>query len=158
LALSLARRFLSSSISEIDDEVGVAVVFDEEEQESDEEEVYEIRDKSDDDEEGVEGDKDAAAEGEEEGEDALVIGGASPSKAGAKAKADKDIVSPHSIDAFWVQRLVGEVYTDPQTCTFTVRKEFVRAHMEFAHMRARVGELKPHVDEKRNRCGHGRDD
>ena len=106
--------------AEIDDEVGVAVVFDEEEQESDEEEGYEIRDESDDDEEGVEGSKDAeaaAAEGEEEGEDALVIGGASSSKAGAKAKADKDIVSPHSIDAFWVQRLVGEVYTDPQTAS-----------------------------------------
>lgn len=106
--------------AEIDDEVGVAVVFDEEEQESDEEEGYEIRDESDDDEEGVEGDKDAeaaAAEGAEEGEDALVIGGASSSKAGAKAKADKDIVSPHSIDAFWVQRLVSEVYTDPQTAS-----------------------------------------
>ena len=103
--------------AEIDDEVGVAVVFDEEEQESDEEEGYEIRDESDDDEEGVEGEKDAEAEGEEEEEDALVIGGASSSKAGAKAKADKDIVSPHSIDAFWVQRLVGEVYTDPQTAS-----------------------------------------
>ena len=106
--------------AEIDDEVGVAVVFDEEEQESDEEEGYEIRDESDDDEEGVEGEKDAeaaAAGGEEEGEDALVIGGASSSKAGAKAKADKDIVSPHSVDAFWVQRLVGEVYTDPQTAS-----------------------------------------
>jgi pre-mRNA-splicing helicase BRR2 len=106
--------------AEIDDEVGVAVVFDEEEQESDEEEGYEIRDESDDEEEGVEGDKDAeaaAADGEEEGEDALVIGGASSSKAGSKAKADKDIVSPHSIDAFWVQRLVSEVYTDPQTAS-----------------------------------------
>ena len=106
--------------AEIDDEVGVAVVFDEEEQESDEEEGYEIRDESDDDEEGVEGDKDAeadATEGEQDGEDALVIGGASSSKAGAKAKADKDIVSPHSIDAFWVQRLVSEVYTDPQTAS-----------------------------------------
>jgi pre-mRNA-splicing helicase BRR2 len=106
--------------AEIDDEVGVAVVFDEEEQESDEEEGYEIRDESDDEEEGVEGDKDAdaaPADGEEEGEDALVIGGASSSKAGAKSKADKDIVSPHSIDAFWVQRLVSEVYTDPQTAS-----------------------------------------
>ncbi|KAH9979649.1 putative RNA helicase [Russula compacta] len=106
--------------AEIDDEVGVAVVFDEEEQESEEEEGYEIRDESDDEEEGAEGDKEgeaAGAEGEAEGEDALVIGGASSSKAGGKAKADKDIVSPHSIDAFWVQRLVGEVYSDPQTAS-----------------------------------------
>jgi pre-mRNA-splicing helicase BRR2 len=106
--------------AEIDDEVGVAVVFDEEEQESDEEERFEIRDESDDEEEGGEGDKDgvtAEDEGEDEGEDALVIGGASSSKAGGKAKADKDIVSPHSIDAFWVQRMVGEVYPDPQTAS-----------------------------------------
>jgi pre-mRNA-splicing helicase BRR2 len=103
--------------AEIDDEVGVAVVFDEEEQESDEEEGFEIRDESEEEEEG-EGDKDAAvAEGEEEGEDALVIGGASSSKAGGKAKADKDIVSPHSVDAFWVQRLVSDVYSDPQTAS-----------------------------------------
>jgi len=104
--------------AEIDDEVGVAVVFDEEEQESDEEEGFEIRDESDDEEGGGEGDKDGAAgEGEDEGEDALVIGGASSSKAGGKAKADKDIVSPHSIDAFWVQRTVAEVYPDPQTAS-----------------------------------------
>ncbi len=105
--------------AEIDDEVGVAVVFDEEEQESDEEEGFEIRDESDDEEEGGEGDKDgaAAADEGEEGEDAIVIGGASSSKAGGKAKADKDIVSPHSIDAFWVQRMVGEVYSDPQTAS-----------------------------------------
>ena len=103
--------------AEIDDEVGVAVVFDEEEQESDEEEGFEIKDESDEEEEG-EGDKDdAVAEGEEEGEDALVIGGASSSKAGGKAKADKDIVSPHSVDAFWVQRLVSDVYSDPQTAS-----------------------------------------
>ena len=103
--------------AEIDDEVGVAVVFDEEEQESDEEEGFEIKDESDEEEEG-EGDKDGAvAEGEEEGEDALVIGGASSSKAGGKAKADKDIVSPHSVDAFWVQRLVSDVYSDPQTAS-----------------------------------------
>ncbi|KAI0302834.1 Sec63-domain-containing protein [Multifurca ochricompacta] len=106
--------------AEIDDEVGVAVVFDEEEQESDEEEGYEIRDEEDEEEEGGEGEKDGEApvgEGEDEGEEELVIGGASSSKAGGKAKADKDIVSPHIIDAFWVQRVVGEVYSDPQTAS-----------------------------------------
>ena len=104
--------------AEIDDEVGVAVVFDEEEQESEEEEGYEIRDESDDEEEGAEGEKvGQAGEGEDEGEEALVIGGASSSKAAGKAKVDKDIVSPHSVDAFWVQRLVAEVYSDPQTAS-----------------------------------------
>ena len=55
--------------AEINDEVGVAVVFDEEEQESDEEEAFEISES--DEEEGGEDNKDAeaAAEGGE-GEDA----------------------------------------------------------------------------------------
>jgi hypothetical protein len=42
--------------AEIDDEVGVAAVFDEEGQEC--EEGYEVRDKEDDEQEGGEGDKD----------------------------------------------------------------------------------------------------
>ncbi|KAI0062804.1 Sec63-domain-containing protein [Artomyces pyxidatus] len=97
--------------AEIDEEMGVAVVFDEEEQESEEEEGFEIRDASDEEEE------EEAAEGEgaqEEGDDELVIGGASSQSRG-KAKVDKDIVSPHSIDGFWVQRQVSEVYPDPVT-------------------------------------------
>ncbi|KAI0258389.1 Sec63-domain-containing protein [Gloeopeniophorella convolvens] len=104
--------------AEIDEEVGVAVVFDEEEQESDEEEGYEVRDESDEDEEGAgEKETEQAPEGDEAGEEELVIGGASSSKAGGKAKTDKDIVSPHIVDAFWVQRLVAEVYSDPQTAS-----------------------------------------
>ncbi|KAH9059761.1 putative RNA helicase [Lactarius vividus] len=86
--------------AEIDDEVGVAVVFDEEEQESEEEEGYEIRDESDDEEEGGE---------EREGRVYCCRGG--------KGQSGQDIVSPHSVDAFWVQRLVGEVYSDPQTAS-----------------------------------------
>ena len=120
---TMANPDMERKDAEINDEVGVAVVFDEEEQESDEEdsssspEGFEIRDGSDDEEEGNEGDKDAEAAEGEDGEDALVIGGASSSKAGRKARADKDIVSPHSINAFWVQRLVSEVYSDPQTAS-----------------------------------------
>ncbi|TFY55063.1 hypothetical protein EVJ58_g8480 [Rhodofomes roseus] len=71
--------------AEIDDEMGVAVVFDEEEEEEEEEEGFE-----------------------------LVIGGSSAAQHG-KAQVDKDIVSPHSIDGFWVQRQISEVYPDPAT-------------------------------------------
>lgn len=97
--------------AEIDEEMGVAVVFDEEEQESEEEEGYEVRDESDDDEED-EGDEPPP---DEDGEEGLVIGGATSGSGRAKAKQDKDIVSPHSIDGFWVQRQVSEVYPDPVT-------------------------------------------
>ena len=103
--------------AEIDEEIGVAVVFDEEEEEEEEEEGYEIRDESDEEEEG-EGEQEAkeAGEGEEEdGVDELVIGGSSAASQAGKAKADKDVVSPHAIDGFWVQRQISEVYSDPVT-------------------------------------------
>ncbi|TFY80397.1 hypothetical protein EWM64_g3621 [Hericium alpestre] len=109
---TMAEPDMERKDAEIDEEMGVAVVFDEEEQESEEEEGFEIREESEEEEE-------EAAEGEEglpkeveEGEE-LVIGGALPSR--GKAKADRDIVSPHSIDGFWVQRQVSEVYPDPVT-------------------------------------------
>jgi pre-mRNA-splicing helicase BRR2 len=98
--------------AEIDEEVGVAVVFDEEEQEEEDDEGFEIGEESDDEEENEE----ESPEGEGvpgTGEEELVIGGGS-SRSG-KAKADKDIVSPHSIDGFWVQRQISEIYSDPVT-------------------------------------------
>jgi pre-mRNA-splicing helicase BRR2 len=107
---------------EIDDEMGVAVVFDEEEQDEDEEEGFEIRDDSDDDED----DENANADGDDSanvpeslGEDGetLIVGTDSSTNASRRnaTKADKDIVSPHSIDAFWVQRQISELYPDPAT-------------------------------------------
>ncbi|KAJ7741533.1 putative RNA helicase [Mycena maculata] len=97
--------------AEIDDGVGVAVVFDEEEQDEEDEERFEIGEDSDDDEKEPE---DAPPHGGvEDGDEELVIGGeASQEK---KSKADKDIVSPHSVDGFWVQRQISEVYPDPVT-------------------------------------------
>ncbi|KAJ7046921.1 putative RNA helicase [Mycena alexandri] len=98
--------------AEIDDEVGVAVVFDDEEQDEEDEERFEINEDSDDEEE-----KDPeGAPPEDGGADnnvQIVIGGeASQEK---KAKADKDIVSPHAVDGFWVQRQISEIYPDPVT-------------------------------------------
>lgn len=100
--------------AEIDDEVGVAVVFDEEEQEEEEEEGFEIRDDSDEEEEAPEGAEwGGPDDGGQDGDEELVIGGESRSR--GNVKADKDIVSPHSIDGFWVQRQISEVYPDPVT-------------------------------------------
>ncbi|KIM35850.1 hypothetical protein M413DRAFT_449581 [Hebeloma cylindrosporum] len=100
--------------AEIDEEGGVAVVFDEEEEEEEEEEGFEIKEDSDEEEE-----EDERREGEdqemaeEDQDDDLVIGG--DASRDAKVKAEKDIVSPHSIDGFWVQRQISEVYPDPVT-------------------------------------------
>ncbi|KAJ7709781.1 Sec63 Brl domain-containing protein [Mycena rosella] len=97
--------------AEIDDEVGVAVVFDEEEQDDEDEERFEIGEDSDDDEKEPD---DAAPEGGvEDGGEELVIGGDGSQE--KKTKVDKDIVSPHAIDGFWVQRQISEIYPDPVT-------------------------------------------
>lgn len=100
--------------AEIDEEAGVAVVFDEEEQEEEDEEGFEIRDDSDDEEEDVEVKGESGSGlGDEAGEEEIVIGGESSIDKNSKSK--KDIVSPHSIDGFWVQRQISEVYPDPVT-------------------------------------------
>ncbi|PCH44659.1 Sec63-domain-containing protein [Wolfiporia cocos MD-104 SS10] len=101
--------------AEIDEEMGVAVVFDEEEEEEEEEEGFEIRDESDEENEEAEETGEAPPESLE-GDEELVIGGTSSAQQG-KAQVDKDIVSPHSIDGFWVQRQISDVYPDPVTAT-----------------------------------------
>jgi len=50
---------------------------------------------------------------EKDQEDDLVIGGGASRD--TKVKSEKDIVSPHSIEGFWVQRQISEVYPDPVT-------------------------------------------
>lgn len=97
---------------EIDEEGGVAVVFDEEEQEEEDDEGYEIKEDSDDDDEEEEKEEDAIMEGDTQEEDLIIGGDASQRN---KSKGEKDIVSPHSIDGFWVQRQISEVYPDPVT-------------------------------------------
>ncbi|THH28522.1 hypothetical protein EUX98_g5677 [Antrodiella citrinella] len=98
--------------AEIDDEMGVAVVFDEEEQEEEEEEGFEVREDSDEDSEAGEEAPDAPEP--MEGDDELVVGGGSSGQRRSE-RVDKDIVSPHAIDGFWVQRQISEVYPDPVT-------------------------------------------
>jgi pre-mRNA-splicing helicase BRR2 len=98
---------------ELDEEGGVAVVIDEEEQEEEEEEDYEMRDESDEeDEDDVNEERDEVVSGEAPEED-VVIGGGSSRK--SKSDAERDVVSPHSIDGFWVQRQISEIYSDPVT-------------------------------------------
>lgn len=99
--------------AEIDDEMGVAVVFDEEEQESEEEEGYEIREESDEEAEDAEGEGNAEAPETLEGDEELVVGGTSSAQ--QRKSQDKNVVSPHAIDGFWVQRQISELYPDPVT-------------------------------------------
>ena len=102
---------------ELDDKEGVAVIFDEEDDDEEEVNRYEVENgESDNDAEGDE-DEDMAekpeGEEEEEGdEDGLVIGLDSRKKS-RKEAVDKDVVSATDIDAFWLQRQISSLYTDP---------------------------------------------
>jgi pre-mRNA-splicing helicase BRR2 len=98
--------------AEIDDELGVNVIIDEEEPEEEEGEGFEVRDESDEEEEETQGNQPPA---DDAGEDELVFAGGSSSRSKSRADIDKDIVPPHLIDAFWVQRQIAEIYPDPET-------------------------------------------
>lgn len=102
--------------AEIDDEVGVAVIIDEEEPEDDEDEGFEIREESDEENEDDVAEDDVPSP-EDGGEEGLTIGGGSSGRRKTRTEVDKDIVSPHTVDGFWVQRQIAEVYSDPTTST-----------------------------------------
>ncbi|KAI8927207.1 Sec63 Brl domain-containing protein [Entophlyctis helioformis] len=119
--------------NDIDEEHGVAVVFDEEEEdEAHSGDEFEIDEDGDDDEGGeetnlktrlkatgetVEGDEDEDM-GDDMDEDTTVLrsgvasgaGAAAASNAAGDSAADK--VDPHKIDAFWLQRSIAQQYTD----------------------------------------------
>lgn len=97
----------------IDEETGVAVLFENEDEESDpEEEGFVVREESDDEEEGGEdAEEGAGARDEEMQDEALVIG--SDSKGRSTQKGGQDgALSAHDIDPFWLQRLVSQHYPD----------------------------------------------
>ncbi|KZF25929.1 Sec63-domain-containing protein [Xylona heveae TC161] len=103
----------------LDERQGVAVVFDE----SDEDEegggrTFEVRDEDSSDEEPADEeaaeqpDGEAAAEDGEQPVDteAMIIDSSAAADEGKKK--DKNIVPAHEIDAYWLQRQIGQIYTD----------------------------------------------
>lgn len=99
---------------ELDDRAGVAVVFDEDDEDEDDVGEYEVKegDTSDEDEDAemaTDEDKLEAEEGKDEkDDDEMVIDFASPQK----MDEDKDIIPAHTIDAFWLQRQISEIFQD----------------------------------------------
>jgi pre-mRNA-splicing helicase BRR2 len=90
--------------AEIDDEVGVAVLIDEE--------GFKIKEDSENEEDKAEAHEDTPREGDA-GREELVIGGRLNNRGKGKAIADKDIIFPHFVDGFWAQRQLSDVYPDP---------------------------------------------
>lgn len=102
---------------------GVAVLFEDDEEE-DEEEGFEVKGRDSDEEDSDEEDDDEEdGEGSEEGDEpmdedeALILG-----KETGKTKQKSDKVSPYEVDGFWLQRLIASYYPDPvQSSDFTSR-------------------------------------
>lgn len=114
--------------AELDERQGVAVVFDE--SDDDEEgggQTFEVRDEdepSSDDEDEAEADGEDAADGrpkkdpvEDAGEEEeMILDGNIEGGSTTKArKPEKNIVSVREIDAFWLQRQIGAIYDDAHT-------------------------------------------
>lgn len=111
--------------AEIDDRQGVAVVFDDNSEDEDEAGmVNEVRDESSDDEDGEDrpGAEEVATAGgagedrDEEDqelpeEEAMIIDSAPANGESGKAK-DKSFIPAREIDAYWLQRQIGLVYSD----------------------------------------------
>ncbi len=112
--------------AELDERQGVAVVFDESDEDDDGvERNYEIRDEEDtsdeelDDSEERPGADDAAtaaerelAEGDAEGGEEMIIDSRAESGQEPSKKRLKNTVATHDIDAYWLQRQIGRIYTD----------------------------------------------
>lgn len=99
---------------------GVAVLFEDDEDE-DEDDGFEVKGRDSDDEDEDEEDEDEDDD-DEAGEamdvdDDVVVG-----RASTRTKEKSDRVSPHDVDGFWLQRLIGASYPDPvQSSDFTTR-------------------------------------
>ncbi|KFY94522.1 hypothetical protein V500_03168 [Pseudogymnoascus sp. VKM F-4518 (FW-2643)] len=112
--------------AEIDDRQGVAVVFDDEESEDEGGKMLnEIRDESSEDEEGdqednLESDEIARAGGAGEdrdeggmfGEDEAMTLDSGADRTGAKSSAKDKSIPAREIDAYWLQRQIGQNYSD----------------------------------------------
>lgn len=112
--------------AEIDDRQGVAVVFDDEESEEEGGKMLnEIRDESSEDEEGdqednLESDEIARAGGAGEdrdeggmfGEDEEMTLDSGADRTGAKSSAKDKSIPAREIDAYWLQRQIGQNYSD----------------------------------------------
>ena len=120
---------------------GVAVLFEDDEDDDDDEQAYEVKGRDSEDEEEDEEDDDEDAEDEDEAMDedeALILG-----KEARRAKTQSDKLSPHDVDGFWLQRLIGASYPDPvQSSDFTTRAlELLSSEAELRDLENALAEM-----------------
>lgn len=114
----------------IDDDVGVAVVFEDEEEDEDrigdededENAAFEVRDESDDEdiinaqiggEDATNGNNTNGAGVDDDEDQEIIIGNETGASTSANGKKQSDIIPARDIDGFWLQRLISQSYPDP---------------------------------------------
>ncbi|TGZ82009.1 putative pre-mRNA splicing helicase [Ascodesmis nigricans] len=109
---------------ELDEREGVAVIFDEEDEEDDDGAQFTtVMDEESEDEDQEVGEK--PTEGaEDEDEDGLVIGADVRRKKDRAKPVDKDAVSALDIDAYWIQRQISALYSDPHLASMKATSVF----------------------------------
>jgi pre-mRNA-splicing helicase BRR2 len=128
----------------LEGEDGVAVLFEDDDgEEEEEEEGFEVKDDDSEEEEeglGEAGDEDEGSDDDEDKQDNMVVGGVSSSKSGKKSS---DRVSPHEIDAFWLQRLITASYPDSiQSNDLTTKAlELLSSDMDLRDLENSVADL-----------------
>ncbi|KAG0180469.1 DEIH-box ATPase [Apophysomyces sp. BC1034] len=143
-------------LGEIDDELGVAVVFDDDEEEEEEENQYEVKEDEEDEEDiqeaageslstgrmQVDEEEEEESSDEEDGFKTVLPGAESGSKKKKRSTAQKsDAISPHDLDAFWLQRQIATHYPDPHTAQEKTMKAFDILGAESSNMRDCENEL-----------------
>ncbi|KAF2085665.1 Sec63-domain-containing protein [Saccharata proteae CBS 121410] len=111
--------------ADLDERQGVAVVFDDNDEDEDAAQTFDVQDENgtSDEEDGDEADEAAAAGGaalpEQDGEgldeDGTMVIDAGGQRSAADKKEDEKLVPAHEIDAFWLQRQIGQIYEDAHT-------------------------------------------
>lgn len=107
-------------LGEIDDETGVAVMFENEDEESDEEEVGFVERGEDSEDEDGDGEEKEDSENQNQVQDrttttdgeALIIGNDSKRSSTSKGKKSDGSLSVHEVDTFYLQRLISSHYPD----------------------------------------------
>ena len=140
--------------AELDEKQGVAVVFDDDEEDEDGgAQTFEIRDEgdtsSDEESDDVEGKPEGPAADDDakrddpiadtgEAEEMIIDGNLNGTSAKRDRKLEKNLISVRSIDAFWLQRQIGAIYADAH-----VQQSKTQAALELLSGISEDGEEKP---------------
>lgn len=99
--------------AEIDDDIGVAVLFEDEDgEDDDDDENFDIRERSDDEDDEA---NSSASDPDHELNGNKLLHMADADNFTSRSVPDRERVSPHEVDGFWLQRLLSGPYPDPVT-------------------------------------------